>query len=172
MSRLAELNPQPGDIVRIKFKSINQIMHDGIATNKHFHDVEDYYDIQSNLKAYLSGGDFLVSAALCKDEGYEDDPHIEIKNHMDAIVHFPVHESILESIELTDAAETFMSHDLKMIAVRIGHEMFINGHPMIWDESSKKDDDDEWKNHNRKLLRMFESFIADLAVQDAFKREE
>lgn len=169
--RLKELNPQEGDVVRIKFKPINQIMAEGIG-NKSFHEIEEYFQIQSNIKAYISGGDFLVSAAICSDEEFEHNPYIEVKNHYDNEYGFCVHESVIESIEIIDAAEVFVSHDLKMLAVRIGHEMYINGHPMIWNERSQKSEDSEYENHNRKLIRMFESFIADLAVRDTFQQEE
>lgn len=173
MSILKKLNPQEGDVVRIKFKSINQIMAEGIG-EKPFHEVEEYYGIQSNIKAYIAGGDFLVEAEVTTDDNYKDNPYIQIKNHLDAEYGFAVHENAIESIEIRDAAEVFMSHDLKMIAVRIDHEMYINGEPLIWDEVEKVEDDEDYKNNNRKLIRMFESFITDLAVRDAFhtpKRE-
>lgn len=174
--RLKELNPQEGDVVRIKFKSINQIVSENIKI-KTFHEIEEYYKIQDNVKAYIASGDFLVGAALCNDEDHEDDPYIEIKNHIDANYNFSIHESVIESIEIADAAETFMSNDLKLIAVRIGNEMFINGHPMIWDEEKEESEElrksgDECENHNRKLIRMFENFITDLAVQDTFQQPE
>lgn len=171
MFRLKELNPQEGDVIRIKFKSINKIVEENIGT-KPFHEIEDYYGLQNHIKAYISGGDFLVESAPCIDEDYKNDPYIEVKNHLDSKYSFAIHESTIESIEIADAAETFMSNDLKMIAVRIGNEMFINGHPMIWDEKDQIDDDDNYKNHNRKLIRMFESFITDLAVQDTFQQPE
>lgn len=168
MSRLRELNPQEGDVVHIKFKPINQIMEEGIG-EKPFHEIEEYYAIQSNVRAYIAGGDFLVAAEVTQDKNFQDDPYIEIKNHLDHTYGFAVHESVIESIEIRDASEIFVSHDLKMIAVRINHEMFINGEPLIWDEYKKAEDDDEYENNNRKLIRMFESFITDLAVKDAFE---
>lgn len=166
---LKELNPQPGDVIKIKFKSVNQIARENLDT-KPFHELEEYYDIQNNIKAYIAGGDFLVEAALDKDEEFKDDPYIEVKNHFDNNYNFCIHESVIESIEIADSAETFVSNDLKVIAVRIGNEMYINGHPMIWDERRNDDNDDDKENHSRKLIRMFEGFIADLAVQDAFDK--
>lgn len=171
MFKLAELNPQKGDVVKIKFKSINQVMEENLE-GKTFHDIEEYYQIQENIKAYVAGGDFLVDAAISDDEVHKDDPYIEIKNHMDTNYCVGIHESIIESIEMVDAAEVFVSNDLKIIAVRIDNEMFINGHPMIWDEVEKRKDrygEEGKENHNRKLIRMFERFITDLAVQDSFQ---
>ena len=107
-----------------------------------------------------------------KDEDYKDDPYVEVRNHLDNEYAFAMHESAIDSIELVDAAETFVSNDLKIIAVRVDHEMYINGHPMIWNEKEQAENDDEWVNHNRKLMRMFESFITDLAVKDSFQQEE
>lgn len=169
--RLKELNPQEGDVIRVKFKPINQIMEEKLG-KKSFHEIEDYYGIQSNIKAYIAGGDFLVEGAITEEEGHEDDPYIQVKNHLDCEYGFDVHENVIESIEIVDAAEIFQSHDLKILAVRIGHEMYINGEPLIWNERQKQADDDEYKNHNRKLIKMFESFIADLAVRDTFHPED
>ena len=50
--------------------------------------------------------------------------------------------------------------------------MYINGHPLVWNEKENLDRDDEYVNHNRKLIRMFEGFITDLAVRDTFSEEE
>lgn len=169
--RLKELNPQDGEVIRVKFKPINQIMAEGID-GKSFHEIEEYFQIQDNIKAYISGGDFLVSGALSEEEEFKDNPYIEVTNHLDNNYQFTIHESVIESIEAVDAAEIFCSNDLKILAVRIGHEMYINGHPLIWNEKAKRADDDEWKNHNRQFIRMFESFIADLAVRDTFQPEE
>lgn len=169
--RLKELNPQKGEVVRIKFKSINEIMSTDI-NNKDFHEIEKFFQIQNNIKAYLASGDFLVAAAVSTDEDHAENPYIEVKNHLDHNYNFCIHESVIESIEMVDAAQTFCSHDLKLVAVRIGHEMYINGHPLIWNESELKDEDDDYSNHNRKFISMLESFVADLAVRDAFKEEK
>lgn len=167
MSKIKELNPQKGDVVKIKFKSVNQIVQENIE-KKSFHDIEEYYNIQDNIKAYIAGGDFLVEGTVTTESGFENDPYISVKNHFDTSYDFPIHESAIETISIVEAAEVFISNDLKLIAVRIGNEMFINGHPMIWDESKDKNQ----PNNNRKLVRMMERFITDLAVQDSFEYTE
>ena len=61
--------------------------------------------------------------------------------------------------------------------VRVDDEMYINGQPLIWaedrdrkkHEKRKDKDDGEYENPNRKLLKMFENYIADLAVRESFR---
>lgn len=171
MFRLQELNPQEGDVIKVKFKPINQIMDENVDKMT-FHEIEQYFQIQDNIKAYIASGDFLVESAICKDEEFEDNPYIEVKNHLDQEYIFTIHESVIDTIEIVDAAETFVSNDLRMIVIRIDHEMYINGAALIWDEQKKEKEDDKYKNHNRKLIRMFENFITDLAVRDTFQQEE
>jgi len=170
MFKLQQLNPQEGEVVKIKFKSINQIMDENLDS-KPFHEIYEHFEINDNVKAYVAGGHFLVAAAVNNDEDHKDDPYICVKNHLDHSYDFNVHESVIESIEAVDASEVFVSHDIKVIAVRIEHEMYINGAPLIWNEKENAKSDEKYVNHNRKLIRMFESFITDLAVRDTFQQE-
>lgn len=165
--RLQQLNPKKGDVINIKFKSINQIMQEKTA-NMAWHDIVEYYQIESNVKAYVTGGHFLVDGAITTDEDHKDDPYITVKNHLDHNYEFTIHESVIEKIEVVDAAEMFVSNSLKIVVVRIGYEMYINGQPMIWNEEAHKTFDSKYDNHNRKLISMFEDFISDLAVRDTF----
>jgi len=172
MSVLKELNPHKGEVVRIKFKTINDIM---ATSKKDFEDTEDYYAFGFNIKAYLQGGDFIVANALNEDScenGIAKSNYISIQNHLDHNYSFNVYDDVIESIEIVDDAERFVSHDHRILVVRAGDEMYINGNPLIWNDGSclvSNIDDEEKVNPNRKLLKMFENFIADLAVKESFK---
>lgn len=173
MSRLLEVNPHKSDVVRIKFKSINEIIaNSGMS----YGDAEDLYEIADNFRAYLSGGDFLVSESYEKEDG-DDKGYIVLKNHLDLSHHFRVYDNAIESIEIVQDSEKFLSIDHKLLVVRVDNEMYINGVPMIWNEAANEKDfnrrkhnaDKEYENPNRKLLKIFENYIADLAVRESFK---
>lgn len=174
MSILKELNPQKNDVVRIKFKTINTIVEE---SNRSYCDTEEYYTISSNIKAYLQGGDFLVTDSVKEDMiGGNTTHYIEVQNHIDKNYNFDINDEVIESIEIIDDAQKFISHDHGIIVVIVGDEMFINGKPLIWDEEQRIEKDrrrgygkeDQYENPNRKLLKMFENYIADLAVRDSF----
>ena len=175
MSILKELNPQKNEVVRIKFKTINDIMS---QSTRDFCGTEEYYALRPNIKAYLHGGDFIVSEEVDLDD--HDDKktyYISVQNHLDKHYGFDVHDEVIESVEIISDAERFSSHNHGILAVRVDDEMYINGRPLIWDEDDQArrslkrgyGDEDAYKNPNRKLLKMFENFIADLAVRDSFQ---
>ena len=75
-------------------------------------------------------------------------------------------------------AERFISNDHGLIVIRVEDEMYINGQPLIWDEKTQENkdklnrrfgDDEPYVNPNRQLLKMFENYIADLAVRESFR---
>jgi len=174
MSKLKELNPHKNEVVRIKFKSITQIIKD---RKMDLHDAEEFYDIGSNIKAYISGGDFIITESITEEY---DKVNITVKNHYDNNHVFYVYDDVIESISIIQDAERFYSGDLNLLVIRIEDEMYINGQPLIWDEDAskaeherrmlKKDVDRPYINENRKLLKIFENFIADLAVKESFKQ--
>jgi len=98
-----------------------------------------------------------------------------VRNHLDHDTSFQVYDFAIDSIEIVDDARRFISSELDLIVVRVEDELFINGKPLIGDELQKKKDhnryskneDKEYQNENRKLLKIFEEFIADLAVRDS-----
>jgi hypothetical protein len=174
MSKLRALNPQEGDVVKIKFKTINEIT---MEYGQGFSNADDEYEFGENIVAYSKGGQFLVGMGIpaevfnSKDE--DDEMYIVVKNHLDHNYNFNVYESTIESIEIVDASETFFSANHELLVVRLDEEMYINGEPLIWNEDSQRKwhdrNKEEYENPNRKLLKLFESFIADLAVRDSFR---
>jgi len=182
MSKIAAVNPFKNDVVRIKFKTFDTILHE---TGMGFYDCAEFYDCGDNYKAYLAGGgDFIVSKECQTDEHDESErskPYIIVKNHYDHSDSFYIYDDVIESIEVIDDAERFFSNDLKILVVRIEDEMYINGKPLIWnEEEAEVDYNSKWNptnekrkpysNNNRKLLKIFENYIADLAVRESFKQ--
>lgn len=170
MSKLSELKPDKNEVVKIKFKSFDELLKLGY----HFHDSEETYKLGQNFKAYQAGGFFLVGDGYTKEE---DDEYIIVRNHLDNNYNFYIYEEVIESIEIVQDAEKFESFDHKVLVVRVEDELYINGHPVIWNEEgdkieynrNKRTDDTPYENPNRKLLKIFENYIADLAVRESFK---
>lgn len=170
MSKLAKLKPDKNEVVKIKFKSFNEMLKLG----EHFHDSNDTYEFSENFKAYQAGGFFIVGGGYTKED---EDEYITVRNHLDNNYNFYVYEEVIESIEIVQDAEKFESFDHKVLVVRVEDELYVNGHPVIWNEDaerkeynrSKRSDDTPYENPNRKLLKIFENYIADLAVKESFK---
>lgn len=172
MSILQDLNPHKQDVVRIKFKTIDTIMRE---SKRAFHDTEEYYHLGDNVKAILQGGDFVVKEEVQMDD---ESGYITVQNHLDHNYSLDIHDEMVESIELVQDAERFISNDHGLIVIRVEDEMYINGQPLIWDEKEQQEkdkrnrrfgDDEPYINPNRKLLKIFENYIADLAVRESFK---
>lgn len=181
-SKIMALRPHKGDVVNIKFKSINEIMKE---SKSYFHDTEETYNIAENLKAYLSGGHFLVCEVDCgaDDNDDDDDTCISVINHLDCNSSFEVHDFVIDSIEIVNDSEKWISEDHRLMVVRIDNELFINGKPLIWNEKEERKEHEnkitrtgykkeEYENHNRKLLKLLENYIADLAVKETFEQGE
>lgn len=172
MSILKELNPQKNEIVRIKFKTINDIID---AYSGDFNEAEDFYNFSNNIKAYIKGGDFIVKERV-DVTSYRNNSiknyYISVKNHLDCKFSFDIYDEVIESIEIVNDGERFVSSDIGLLVVRVEDEMYINGSPLIWDEEEAEKNhsgSENYSNPNRKLLKMFENFIADLAVKESFR---
>lgn len=173
MSILKKVNPKKNEVIRLKFKNIIQILDE---LNLPYSEADDILSLSRNMRAYLQGGDFLVS------EGPKDDSergsYIVVKNHFDHDYDFEVSDSVLEFAEIIEDPEFFSSQDLNIMVVRTGDELFINGHPLIGDEKNEEArhnkynrKNENFKNKNRKLLKIFEDFITDMAVKDSLSQK-
>jgi hypothetical protein len=173
MSILKKVNPKKNEVIRLKFKSIILILDE---LNVPYSEADDILSLSRNMRAYLQGGDFLVS------EGPKDDSgkgfYIVVKNHFDHDYDFEVSDSVLESAEIIEDPEFFSCRVLNVIVVRTGDELFINGHPLIGDEKNEEvrynkynAKKENFKNKNRKLLKIFEDFITDMAVKDSLSQK-
>ncbi len=180
MNKIRDLGVKKNDIVRIKFKNLNAIIKD---SNMPFQDLDEHLRLSSNMRAYYNGGDFLVSEDFNKDDFTEFfGDVIHLKNHLDSDYGFEVCEYTIETIEIVNDARRFVSSDLDLIVVRVEDELYINGQPIIGDElqkkkehnryKSKKDSEEEYVNENRKLLKIFEEFITDIAMKDSINTEK
>ena len=85
---------------------------------------------------------------------------------------------MIDTAETIQDSERFSSHDHGLLVVRVGYEMYINGQPIIWNEDGDRkshldkrrtSNDVPYENKNRRLLKLFENYIADLAVRESFK---
>jgi len=173
MNKIRDLGIKKNDIVRVKFKNLNSIVKESCLP---FQDLDELLRLSSNMRAYYNGGDFLVSEDFDRDnfDSTMGDA-IEVKNHFDNDYSFLIHEFAIESIEIVNDARRFISSDFDMGVIRVDDELFINGKPIIGDEREKKKEynrykkkeDDQYVNQGRKLLKIFEEFITDLAVNDS-----
>ena len=175
MSILKKLNPKKNEVIRIKFKPLNQIVEESPLS---YSDTEEHYNFGSNIKAYLKGGDFIVEEDYEHDEEEKPiDRGVCVKNHFDCSHEFWIHETAIAEAEMVQDSERFSSHDHGILVVRVDDEMYINGQPLIWNEindkayhdRNKRHDSEPYENKNRRLLKMFENYIADLAVRESFK---
>lgn len=171
MGIIKDLNPHNGEIVNIKFKSLNDIMDN---SKEDFHETEETYSISENTKAYLAGGHFIVEEAYDPEE--DEKECINIINHLDCNYEMTVYNEVIESMEIITESDKFVSKEHKILVVRVDDEMFINGQPLIWNEAQKEreflheqkaGDYAVYENPNRKLLKLFENYIADMALKES-----
>lgn len=171
------LNPKKNEVVRILFKSLNQILTDSMLP---FSEADDQLSLGRNIRAILQGGDFIVSEPVRGEVDDSFGQYLTIKNHFDHDYDFDAHEIMIESIEIIDDPIIFSSPDMNLIVIRTGDELFINGSPLIGDEADEEKDYHAYgknkglvyENKNRKLLNIFENFITDLAVKDSLSQKK
>lgn len=178
MGMFKGLGIRKNDIVRIKFKNLNDIIDSG---DMPFHDLDDQLSLSNNMRAYYSGGDFVVDEEFSSEN---TDPKfgegIRIKNHFDHNYDFMTYESCVDSIEVINDSRRFVSKEMGLVVIKVEGELFINGEPLIGDIHDKKKDferyekrknpDAEFKHPNMALLSIFEEFITDLAMKESFNK--
>jgi hypothetical protein len=178
MNKIRDLGAKKNDIVRVKFKNLNSIVKESGMT---FSDLDDTLRLSGNMRAYYNGGDFLVSEDFDKSE--RDDffgDMLHLKNHFDNDYGFEICDFVIDSIDIVNDARRFVSSDLDLIVVRVDDELFINGQPLIGDEVQKKKEysrfkakeEKEYVNENRRLLKIFEEFIADMAMRESIQTDK
>jgi hypothetical protein len=177
MSKIKLSNPKRNEVVRIRFKTLDKILDD---SGLPFSEADDQLAIGRNIRAVLQGGDFVVSEPAQGNDSDKFGQYITIKNHFDHDYEFDVHDIVLESIQIIDDPIMFSSQEMNLMVVRVGDEMFINGSPLIGDELENEQDHHRYgknkgvpyENKNRKLLSIFENFIADIAVKDSLSHKK
>lgn len=179
MGMLKGLGIKKNDVVRIKFKNLNDIIE---SSDMPFHELDDHLRLSGNMRAYYNGGDFLVCADFSSEDAEgEFGEGVRISNHFDHSYDLTVYESTIESIHVVNESRKFVSKDMDLIVVKVDGELFINGEPLIGDVNDKKRDfdryekrknpDSEFKHPNMALLNIFEEFIADLAMKESLKKK-
>jgi hypothetical protein len=177
MSKIKLSNPKRNEVVRIRFKTLDRILDD---SGLPFSEADDQLALGRNIRAVLQGGDFIVSEPVQGDDSDKFGQYITIKNHFDHDYEFDVHDIVLESIQIIDDPIMFSSQEMNLMVVRVGDEIFINGSPLIGDELENEQDFHRYgknkgmpyENKNRKLLSIFENFIADIAVKDSLSHKK
>ena len=177
MSKIKSINPKKNEIVRISFKSIDEILDESGLT---FSEADEHFSIGRNIRAYLQGGDFLVSEPLHGEDADDYGKFFTVKNHFDHDYDFDIYDITIKSIEIVEDPIVFSSQEMNIMVVRVGYELFINGKPLIGNEVRSEIDFNKYgrnkgrsyENGNRKLLSIFENFIADLAVKESLSEKK
>lgn len=174
-----KLGIKKGDIVNIKFKPVIDIVKSEKMT---FKSADERYAISDNFVAFNIGGDFLVHKVNLNDV---DDEHITVINHLDSNFsdQMYVYEEVVDSIQVVDDSENrFISPEHNLCVIRIDNDLVINGTRLVANEEAKKEEHDRlmrrqgksdpYVNQAEKLLKLFEDFITDNAVNKSLKGEK
>jgi hypothetical protein len=176
MNKIRSLGVKKNDIIRVKFKNLNSLIKD---SKMPFSDLDDLVRLSNNMRAYYNGGDFVA----CEDFDAKNSHDflgdaIHASNHLDHDYDFHIYDYCIESIEIVNDARRFVCTEMDLIVVRVDDELYINGKPLIGDEFDNqkefkrfnKNSDKEYVNKNFALLKIFEEFIADIAMRDSLKK--
>jgi hypothetical protein len=178
-----EIGIKKNDMVRLKFKPVLDVIK---SLNMTFKQADEVYCISENFTAYSMGGDFLVDKVKFKEyEEENEDGCIVILNHFDAKYNdkMYVYKEFIESIEIiNDSDNRFISTDLNLCVIRLDNDLVINGNMLIGNQEVKKEDHeramrrssktDPYVDPSLKLLKIFEDFITDMAVNKGLKGEQ
>ena len=148
-----------GDVVRIKFRSMQDITKEMKMTTKLQYLSE--YDIGTNINALMLGGDFVVICA--KEAQAKTDAHIEIDNHHDG-GSFHAHEEIIDTIEAIEVANKFVSDEHGIIMIQVADKIYINGELLENQEDEQFLDESE-----KKQLDKFTAFMEKYVIAAAFE---
>ena len=154
MSKISGL--KKGDIVRIRFKEMRDIVGTkkiSKRNNKSYAMISEW-DLGANILAFTYGGDFLVkddSPSLGKAQV------ITLLNHLDG-GEFEVPEEIVESLEVVDAAQRFISEEHKLAIILNDNDIYING------EKLSNDGDDK---HLDKFTNLIERYLANKIINSS-----
>jgi hypothetical protein len=182
MSLIKAVFPRKGDVVKIKFKPIADLIRDLGTT---LSEADSNLDLSENFKAMIHGGHFLVEAEMTEDtreSAYGN--YFAVNNHIDYNCNFTIYDAMIESIEAIEVEEKFVSPEHNLIVLRLDDELFINGVSLLGNEErerkrkeaphkaglilskKKSEEPTDYVNPARKLLTILENYIGDLAVQD------
>lgn len=179
MSENAYINEvaiKKGDIVKIKFKPLNDIIGLYDQNDYSVSGFLDDSDIDCNIAAVLQGGHFKVlhvhgseSSSRCfpslreeQNLKSEQRPHeIVIENHLagEEGNSFRFNQNIIESITVEhDAADYYFSSKFQLALMKIDGALYINNKLVTKDDA--------------KMIDILEATISDLAIQKMLEVSE
>lgn len=160
------------DIVRIRFKSLDEILTYFKQDNEiRVSEIIEYLDIDYHLTSITNGGVFFVKDVFIKDGDLElmqnkreknkkdySRPHeISIIDHNSDNDLFRINENMIDEIEIyDDCSDTFFSDEFQLSIVRLDGVLIINGRAV----SIQKD---------KKLIDILERTISDLSIRSVFE---
>lgn len=141
-------NIKVGDVVRVKFKDVKDILQKDISTGK---SMIANWRLSNNLLALHSGGDFLVNDINTKEKT------ITLENHLDED-EFEIVEGMVESLELIDVSNKFVSQWHGVNLVILDDSIYINGREL-------RDEGDE--KHLTNFLYCVERYMTSRALEQS-----
>jgi hypothetical protein len=156
MSKISGL--KKGDIVKIKFMEMRDIVNLNKKDKKprRSYQVISEWELGSNILAFTYGGDFIVkedAPASGKDQ------NLCVLNHLDG-GDFEIAECIIESIQLVDAAQRFISDDHKVAIIVTENDIYINGEKLINTDEDK---------HLDNFVNLVERYLTNKAINNSLK---
>ena len=154
---------EKGSIVRIKFKTIQEIIANQKMTGASvlLHD----YEIGGNILALTLGGDFVV---ICDEEkDAQQEAFVEIDNHHDGGT-FYAYADIIETIEVIDVTNKFVSEDHGIIMIQVEDKIYINGE-LLHNGSPNLDPED--RDKEKRFLSFMEKYVVSKAFEDSLDDE-
>lgn len=168
-----------GDIVKIKFRKLEEILLDNKNSVRKSQVIE-YYDIDDHMTVFINGtGHFKVERIYPKETGnltYFEAGYRRLANgechsdHPSFLNEFTIYdfatgtnwqlnELLIESISVeNEVAESHFSENHQLSLMLIDNTLYINGEPLTKADS--------------KILEMFERVMAETAINNALASED
>lgn len=148
---------EEGSVIKVKFKSLVEITKDMKMSNTL--NCMGEYEIGGNINLLILGGDFIVVDI----DGLKNtqSKFIEIENHLDGGT-FSIYEELVESIEIVDVANKFVSVDHGILMIQVDDKLYINGEVL-------DNGDPNWPHTERDHLDKFMKFMETFMISRAFE---
>jgi hypothetical protein len=168
-----------GDIVRIKFRKLEEVMKDNRQQSR-VSDLLDFYGIDGHMPTFLQGvGHFKVTELrglndylkLARDNDTmarrnRKNAKAEVVNLEEIVIHdfntdspWHLNEILIESISVeNEVADSYFSETHQLSLLLIDSTLYINGQPLTLADS--------------KIMQMFEKVMADAAINNVLNLSE
>lgn len=160
MSTIKGVTVKKDDIIKIKFKSFDELVKLAQDNGMCFTNFLDQSQLDTSVKAVLSGGYFKVTDVESEPNEfiipkmYNEDVECEvtIDNYLDGDMTF-INEHVIEEISVeNDAHSSLFVKDMNLSVVNVGSQLYINGVALSMEK-------------HKKLIEVLESAISDIAIQ-------